>query len=106
MSVEVRQRDVLSDIERAWTEYSGAEFRCIMLDNRPTVADALFPLDRYTCTATTDLFADDEASYFDNTAQFFALQKEAVGELANRHAETAAWVEVTNACRVVPPRPK
>jgi ParB family transcriptional regulator, chromosome partitioning protein len=49
---------------------------------------------------TSDLFGDDETTYFDDVVQFFTLQREAVAELAERHAESAAWVEVTEDYRI------
>ena len=39
----------------------------------PTVALAIFPLEQYTGTITTDLFAEDETSYFDDAEQFLAV---------------------------------
>src|SRR4029077_8301018 len=68
--------------------------------DRPTVASAIFPLEQYTGTITTDLFADDEASYFDNWEEFLRLQKEAVAQLVNHHETSAAWVEVTEDHRI------
>ena len=73
-----------------------------MLDNRPTVALAIFPLERYTGTITTDLFAEDETSYFDDGEQFLALQKEAVAQLVKHHEAQAAWVEVTEESYRIP----
>ena len=64
------------------------------MDAKPSLALAIFPKERYTGTLTTDLFGEDNTTYFDDAAQFFALQRQAVDELAERHAETAAWVEV------------
>ena len=63
-------------------DYSADEIRAALLDDRPTVALAIFPPEKYTGTITTDLFAEDETSYFDDAEQFFALQKEAVEELS------------------------
>lgn len=63
------------------------------------VAAAIFPRERYTGTLTTDLFQDDETSYFDDTEQFMTLQLDAVEALAAQHRATAAWVEVTHAHR-------
>src|SRR4029077_3574671 len=68
--------------------------------DRPTVASAIFPLEQYTGTITTDLFADDEASYFDNWEEFLRLQKEAVAQLLKHHETSAAWVEVTEDHRI------
>ena len=61
---------------------------------------AIFPLEQYTGTITTDLFAEDESSYFDDEEEFFRLQKEAVAQLVKRHEAGAAWVEVTEAYRI------
>jgi ParB family chromosome partitioning protein len=76
-------------------DYSADDIRGHLLDDRPTVALAIFPVERYTGTITTDLFAAKEESYFDDGEQFFALQREAVDELVKHHQATAAWVEVT-----------
>jgi hypothetical protein len=67
---------------------SGARFSMIA---RPWPL-AIFPPEKYSGTITTDLFAEDETSYFDDAEQFFALQKEAVEELRKHHEANAAWV--------------
>ncbi len=64
------------------------------------MALAIFPPEKYTGTITTDLFAEDETSYFDDAEQFFALQKEAVEELRKHHEASAAWVTVTEEYRL------
>lgn len=76
-------------------EFSADDIRGNLLDDRPTVAMAIFPAEKYTGTITTDLFAAEETSYYDDTEQFFALQREAVAALVKHHEATAAWVEVT-----------
>lgn len=81
-------------------DYSADDIRGHLLDDRPTVALAIFPAERYTGTITTDLFAADETSYFDDGEQFFKLQREAVEELRQHHAATAAWVKVTEEYRL------
>ena len=81
-------------------DYSADEIRAALLDDRPTVALAIFPPEKYTGTITTDLFAEDETSYFDDAEQFFALQKEAVEELRKHHEASAAWVTVTEDYRL------
>lgn len=90
------QRNVLDDLARGHCDYSAAEIRDHLLDDRPTVAMAIFPVERYTGTITTDLFAEGETSWFDDAEQFLALQREAVAALANQYADRAAWVEVTD----------
>ena len=62
-------------------------------DRKPTLSLAIFPREQYLGTLTTDLFADDETTYFDDVDQFLALQKQAVNVLAEERRKTAAWVE-------------
>jgi len=81
-------------------DYTADEIRAALLDDRPTVALAIFPPEKYTGTITTDLFAEDETSYFDDAEQFFRLQKEAVEELRKHHEASAAWVTVTEEYRL------
>ncbi len=90
------QQHVMEQIGRGG-DFSAEEIKDACLDDRPTVALAVFPAERYTGTITTDLFAEDETSYFDDAEQFFALQKEAVAELVKHHEASAAWVELTEA---------
>jgi len=94
------QRSVLGDIERGYGPYSASDIRDHLLDDRPSVAMAIFPLEQYSGAITTDLFADGESSYFDDAEQFFELQRSAVESLAKEYESKAAWVEVTNAYRV------
>lgn len=94
------QRRILEKIGRGYDACSAGDIKAMLLDDRPTVALAIFPLERYTGTITTDLFAEGETSYFDDAEQFFALQKEAVDALANHNRANAAWVEVTENYRI------
>lgn len=94
------QRSVLGDIENGYGPYSAADIRDHLLDDRPSVAMAIFPVEQYTGTITTDLFADDEESYFDDAEQFLELQRQAVEKLAADYEGKAAWVEVTEAHRI------
>ena len=96
MGSDEAQRGIVEQIEGGG-ESSAEEIRAMLLDDRPTVALAIFPPEQYTGTITTDLFAEDETSYFDDAEQFMALQKEAVAELVKHHEATAAWVEITRA---------
>jgi ParB/RepB/Spo0J family partition protein len=94
------QRSVLGEIEAGYGPYSAADIRDHLLDDRPCVAMAVFPLEQYTGTITTDLFAEGESSYFDDPEQFLQLQKQAVERLAAEHEAKAAWVAVTNTHRI------
>jgi ParB family transcriptional regulator, chromosome partitioning protein len=93
------QRDILEQIENG-SEASAGDIRATLLDDRPTVSIAIFPVEQYTGTITTDLFAEDETSYFDDAEQFFRLQKAAVAELYRHHLESAAWVELTEGFQI------
>lgn len=70
------------------------DIRDMFLGQKPTVAMAIFPRERYTGTLTTDLFAEEEATYFDDVDQFLALQDAAVNAFAQERRQTAAWVDV------------
>jgi len=72
------------------------DIREIFLAPKPNLAMAVFPRERYTGTLTTDLFADEEATYFDDVDQFLALQKQAAEEMAAERGKTAAFVEMLN----------
>lgn len=89
------QCSILKQIERSHEPVSAAYIKEALIDERPCVALAIFPVERYTGTITTDLFAQNETSYFDDAEQFYKLQKEAVEALARHHEQCAAWVEVT-----------
>jgi len=93
------QRSIVEEIERG-SGFSGDDIKTTLLDDRPTVASAIFPLEQYTGTITTDLFAEDETSYFDDGEAFLQLQKEAVTQLVKHHEASAAWVELTEAYRI------
>jgi ParB family chromosome partitioning protein len=95
-----RQRDILDDIKRGYGPYSGEDIRERLLDERPNVAMAVFPLDQYKGTITKDLFADEEQSYFDDAEQFFALQEQAVANLAVTYGERFDWVKLTEDYRI------
>lgn len=91
---EDMQLRILETMENG-EDFSAEAIKGILLDDRPTVALAVFPVERYTGTVTTDLFADSETSYFDDAEQFIALQTEAVAELVRHHEASAAWVDFT-----------
>jgi ParB family chromosome partitioning protein len=76
-------------------DYSAADLREILLDERIPVAASIFDRELYTGTVTTDLFANDDSTYFDDIGQFWELQRQAVTALAEQYRESAAWVELT-----------
>ena len=94
------QRAMIEQIERGDGEYSAAYIKETFIDERPAVALAIFPLEQYTGTITTDLFAEDESSYFDDEEEFFRMQREAVAQLVKHQEADAAWVELTEDYRI------
>jgi len=93
------QQQIVAEIAGG-DEFSADGIKAALLDDRPTVALAIFPLEQYAGTVTTDLFAQDETSYFDDAEQFLALQKEAVAQLVKHHEASAAWVDVTESYNI------
>jgi ParB family chromosome partitioning protein len=93
-------QETINEAIRSGRDLSVDYIKDNLLDERPTVALAIFPPEKYTGTITTDLFAEDETSYFDDAEQFFALQKEAVEELRKHHEASAAGGTVTEEYRL------
>lgn len=88
------QSNILEHI-RSGHDCSADDIKDMVLDERPSVALAIFPREQYAGTITTDLFGEEESSYFDDVEQFFDLQRTAVEALADDYRSKAAWVEVT-----------
>ena len=88
-----QQRAVLESLQSE-APPDAEDIRDIFLGQKPTLSMAIFPRDRYAGTLTTDLFADEETTYFNDVDQFLALQTTAADELAEERRKTAAWVEV------------
>jgi ParB family chromosome partitioning protein len=90
-----QQRSLLTDL-REGAELDRETIRDTLCAQKPSVAIAIFALEKYTGSFTRDLFAEKETTYFDDVDQFFALQKEAVEALAQKHRAKAPWVDVFN----------
>lgn len=93
------QREILAQ-QAAGYALEADDVRFMLTEARPSAALALFPLDAYRGTWTTDLFGEAETTYFDDVAEFFRLQEAAVEERAAACREHAAWVEVVRAASV------
>lgn len=87
------QKQWLKDIKRN-PGIDARYLRSMLLEEKPSAAIAIFALERYQGTYTRDLFAEKDATYFDDREQFLALQREAVQNLAEEHRKSFAWVEV------------
>ncbi|PWC35477.1 ParB/RepB/Spo0J family partition protein [Azospirillum sp. TSO22-1] len=88
-----QQARILADsADGIW--FDADDVRARLIEEKPSVAMAVFPLERYSGTFTSDLFAEAEATYFDDAPQFHALQRRAVEELAAERSKTAAFVDL------------
>jgi ParB family chromosome partitioning protein len=99
LGTQDQQRSLLHDL-REGAELDRDDIRHMFCEQKPSVAIAAFPPDQYTGTFTRDLFAEEGATYFDDVEQFFALQRQAVDALAEKHRKKARWVEVLNSYSV------
>ena len=99
LGTEAQQRFFLNALSEG-ASLDADEVRRTILTEKPSVAMALFPPERYTGTLTTDLFADDASTYFDDFEEFMRLQEEAVEAKADRYRKKQVNVEVLHEYRV------
>ena len=88
------QQQFFIDALREGAHLNADDVRATILAEKPSVSMAVFPRDRYTGTYTTDLFADESSTYFDDCEEFMRLQEEAVNAKAERYRKKYAFVEV------------
>lgn len=93
LAPQAEQRKLVQEIKRHG-HLDARQLREHILDEKPSLATAIFPVERYTGTFTKDLFAEKETTYFDDREQFMVLQKEAVDAKAEVLRKECAWVEV------------
>lgn len=90
---EAQQREL---IEEGLDRVSPSQIKQWLTDEKANVAAALFDKETYTGTFTSDLFASDETTYFDDIEQFWDLQNKAIEALAAKYAaEGFDPVEIT-----------
>lgn len=94
LATSEQQKAWLKDLERS-PNLDVRYVRSSILEQKPSAAIAIFALEKYQGTYTKDLFAEKDATYFDDKEQFFALQGEAVEALAEQYRRSFAWVEVS-----------
>lgn len=90
---EEAQRNIVERIAEGH-EFNADDIKSVFLDDQPTLAMAIFPFEHYQGSVTTDLFAEDETSYFDDAEQFMRLQRDAAALLAAHHEQSGAVVEL------------
>ncbi len=72
-------------VEEGLNQVTPSEIKDCLLDKKPSVAIALFDTALYTGTFTSDLFSQDDTTYFDDVDQFHSLQRQAVEEYASQY---------------------
>ena len=87
------QDEVLDDVIEGYYS-SPDEIKDKLVGDLPTLSMAIFPKEQYTGSFTRDLLAEDEATYFDDIAQFEALQRQAAETLVTDYAKTYDWAEL------------
>ena len=89
-----QQRAVIERLDSGY-RYDADDIRDWLTGEKPAVSLAIFPLERYEGTTTSDLFADEDSTVFDDAEQFLRLQTEAVEALAAQHrAAGAPFVDI------------
>ena len=92
-----QQRAVLARFENEGWEPEPDTIRDMLAGEKPSVADALFPIEAYSGSVSADLFADEAETLFDDVEQFHRLQEEAIAALVAKHEAAGSWVEVIRA---------
>ena len=87
------QDDLLPRITDGWYD-SADEIRESIIGERPSVAMAVFDRSKYSGSYTSDLLAEDKTTYFDDTEQFFELQKAAAEKLVAEFEKENDWAEL------------
>ena len=72
-------------LEEGLSGYSVSQIKHWLTEEKANVAMALFDRAEYKGTYTSDLFAEDETTYFDDVEQFLELQEKAIEALAENY---------------------
>ena len=84
-----QQEDIIGNLGR-YGHVSTDGILSAILRDRPNKAAAAFDIDLYDGTFTTNLFSDDDQTYFDDVDQFFRLQHEHIAKLKTEYKEKGA----------------
>lgn len=87
-----QQHSILTMIEEG-ASLDRDDVRDMLLEGKPTAAMAIFPLEFYTGTYTSDLFAEASTTYFDDVEQFRQLQKEAADKKIESYRGTVTFID-------------
>lgn len=84
------QDDILDDILNG-RDMNAEDIKEHLVGELPTLAMAIFSKEQYTGDFTTDLLAEDDATYFNDVEQFYDLQKAAAEKLVEGYAQSHEW---------------
>jgi len=93
LGTHAQQQAIMERMEQGYF-YDGEAVRRILTGEKPSLSIAMFDRAQYDGTYTTDLFANEDATYFDDAEQFFRLQEQAVEELTASYQAEGKAVEV------------
>ncbi|WP_282604455.1 ParB/RepB/Spo0J family partition protein [Pelagibius sp. Alg239-R121] len=86
------QDGLLDQVIKGW--YSApSDIKGRLIGQAPSMAQAIFPKEDYKGSLTTDLFGEDETSYFDDADEFFRLQKTSAESLVAEYEQSHDWAE-------------
>jgi len=93
---ETQQEFVLQAMSEG-SELDASGIRQTFLAEKPSVHMAIFPKERYQGSYTSDLFSDENSTYFDDVDEFMRLQDEAMLQKATRYEKKYDFVDVLHA---------
>ena len=87
------QDRVISQVLNGWCE-SVDDIKDALIDDKPSVAIAIFDRSLYIGDYTADLLAEDKTTYFNDAEQFDELQRAAAEKLVDDYSQTHDWAEL------------
>ena len=87
------QDRVISQVLNGWCD-SPDDIKDALIDDKPSVAIAIFDRSLYTGDYTADLLAEDKTTYFNDAEQFNELQRAAAEKLVDEYSQSHDWAEL------------
>lgn len=87
------QNRVISQVLNGWCD-SPEDIKNALIDDKPSVAIAIFDRSLYTGDYTADLLAEDKTTYFNDAEQFNELQRAAAEKLVDEFSQSHDWAEL------------
>jgi len=87
------QNRVISQVLDGWCD-SPDDIKDALINDKPSVAIAIFEKSLYTGDYTSDLLAEDKTTYFNDAEQFNELQRAAAEKLVDEYSQSHDWAEL------------